>query len=441
MSAARHVAMNLARPRRIPDRIGPTETDAARPEGSGAAAWLAGLLMLVYPIGALFPFVYKNIGAGDVFLLGVFLLGFLRFYRPYMRFMATGYGVISCMVLVGTGASILVMGQGYRALDAMAQFAVILWLMLPLVAVGIAEMKQPLRYFEAGGWLFFGVVTTGAFLLLGRGSELIFTNSGSNRYFLVIPLVAFEACLIPLVLGRLFAMRKVVSWAGGRFLLLLAASLLASILADSRTSIVVALAGALLVLAINRRPVVALTVGSLLAIGYVYFRESVWFSDMLGGERRGLLDDRGRQDLMLSALESLGTNMQQFFFGAGWQGSGFMSTESAVIIHNTYIQVAVEWGIMGLVFWLGIWFLPWIWLLRSRRRDTLEWQVALLTLFSVHLAWMFHPIATTRLHWLGFAAALGLAYRVHLQDANGSGPRGRNDLPRGVGGLRPLPGR
>jgi len=413
--------MNMMSPMRITEQIGPVEMPNPSLERNSTAAWLAGLLLFIYPLGSLFPFIYKNIAVGDLALGCAYLFGFLRFFREYIRFLATGYWVIACLVPLGMGTSILVMGQNIRALDALAQVSVILWLLLPLVAIGLAEMQRPLRLLIAGAWVYFTVAVAGAGMLFLGGSELLIRNSGSNRYFIVIPLVPFEACLVPLALAGLFVMRKLLSWESVGYLLLLSAAVLAAVLADSRTSIVVAVASVLTALAINRRPIVALAVGSILSSGYLLFRRSDWLNDMFGLGQRSLLDDRGRTDLMVSAYESLGTDMQEFVFGAGWQGSGFVTTEQAIVLHNTYLQIMMEWGLLGLLGWLGIWILPWTWLMHNRRGDPMEWQVALLTIFSVQLAWMFHPIATTRLHWLGFAVGLGMAYRVYLRGQNRAG--------------------
>lgn len=71
------------------------------------------------------------------------------------------------------------------------------------------------------------------------------------------------------------------------------------------------------------------------------------------------------------------------------KNSGHLWGESTVLIDNVYISIGVQLGLMGLLIWMGMVFVTWLFLIREARRrdDALSWAIV--------SAWATLPLSLT----------------------------------------------
>ena len=347
---------------------------------------------------------------GDIWLLVAFVLALVlskSLVKQLVRFFSTGYLFISLAASAAMLIAILFGPDQERSFDFFIQFQFVIWLLVPFVAIGIADMKSPFNFLEFCGWLYlilYGI----ALVFFADTSYGVFQKVGGDRLFTTYKFSAFwmtTLCLssLRLLQGHARALRNLV---------LLLGVVAVSILSSSRTEFVMilfVLAAAAILCLRSLRGWLAVTIAlccsiALFSTGYLQEAFQVRSLDV-----DSLIFDNGRIDLMRAGLDVVLTDSRVFLFGMGWYNSPL-----GMVIHNFFVQVMVEAGILtmtSLFLWL---MLPLSWVLHARDGDRSERVFALLLLGCVWILLLLNAIPAERVLWLPFAIATGFAYRLIL---------------------------
>lgn len=353
-----------------------------------------------------------NFSAGDLWLLAAsaFVMVSRSSRRSVSRFFARRYFGAVALTTTAMLTVALLSPSVPSSLKWVVQFTFILWLVIPIVAAGVAEMDAPLRFIEVSAWVALAAFGVGAGLHFGLDKDWIVRNVGNNRYYW-----AFHH--LPLTLGLCLGVAHLAHTRQHRLrrTLMVAAVLVAGpVLSASRTGIVVAafvIAGGFVAGARGWRAIVAavcLFIGATWVLSNDVIRSAIAVDRLYGSE---FFQDESRAEAAMSAVADFTGNARFFFFGVGWGSSG----AERVVTHNVPLQIFAEAGVFVGALWLIILGRPAVWLMRGRAGSSVERTFSLLLYGTLFIEWMFHPISTQRMYWLAFAVICGMAYRLRYK--------------------------
>lgn len=160
----------------------------------------------------------------------------------------------------------------------------------------------------------------------------------------------------------------------------------------------------------------------LLAMGTVFLiPDSIW-------SRMSVMTEEGQKDSRVSLYESAIQHIDDYWFmgvGAGnyygkWgfeKGFGKRNGDSYVVygVHNTFLQLLINWGTVGLLAFVYIIWLAYRCLPDTSNKNGLEFAVVGIALTSLLLMPFFHDFG-----WKGFSLGLGMlvAYQRWLAPKN-----------------------
>lgn len=350
---------------------------------------------------------------GDLWMLvaGVVILLSQSATRGILRFLLGNYGVIAlaltgCM-LVGTLNS----RTFIHSLAFVAQAAFILWVLVPVVAVGVARMTDPLRLLRAAGVGYLAVYAVGLLLLFGAGSDAILYQSAIGRVFQWPVTHVFQLSLMAV------AAAGIAVGTSGRMrdLLLLLLSFIPILLNASRTGFVgfgvlAALGLAASMRRIRRLPWVMGGLLCLVGAGTALVTsgafQDLWQIRVLSAA--SFLEDDIRLNSIRVSWGAIRGSVMTMLFGDGWGTSG-----GEMVVHNVILQVWHEGGLFVLLAMMALLALPVVWALLRPPADA-EVRLAAVMIGTLNMVfWMLNALSVERVYWLAYAVALGLAYRLH----------------------------
>ena len=413
--------------------IAPSSKEQIR-SNNGTETWLAqlaGSLLIVYVLSSPFLLV-GSLQVGDVCLfLAVPLLLLSRHAQSSLiRFFRCGYSFLVLWISIWMMVATFFTPSMFENLKSIAQLEVVFWLLIPIVAVGVAEMRSPLRFLQVGAWASVITFVLGTFLLFSFGVNWIVSRAADNRLFGVFNFGAFAFAALPLAVVYVFNVRPLRwhHWA------LLFGAMVPILLNNSRTGMVnvalVILLGAIGV----RRTWFGVGVGLVavsLTLGLLF---SGALQSFLGLERSvQFFSDPARIEALSAAIQTLGRGkLAVWLFGVGWGNSGFVTGDNfRVLVHNLPIEVIEQAGILTAMGLGVLLVLPLFWWVKCKRADALERNFALLSFASLVVTWAFQPISYERIYWLPFAVTLGMARRLSL--SNRINPLERAELDGRIG--------
>ena len=407
--------------------------------------WLSRLavsVVVVYIFSSPLPLIVGSLQVGDLCLVVAVVLTFLsrRALNSLVRFFRSGYFLLSFFTSAAMLMATLNAPLIFENLKSIAQLMTVLWLLIPLVAVGLAEMRDPLRFLEIGAWLYVITFVVGAILQFGLGLNWIVSNSGNNRFFMHVDFGYFVSTALCLSVAYLFMTRPVRL----RYLLLFLGSLLPIIFAASRTGIVASVLVIVTAILIARRGFSTLAVGLIVIVLTTMLLSTGILQGSLGILDRSseFFEDSARLDALSATWQIVLESPANLLFGVGWGQSGYALSSSSdfrVVAHNLPLQVLGQAGLFTAIGMFSVLVLPLFWWFNHQLPDRLraigenvvvgqsragqvceqavilERTLTLLLFVNLLSAWMFHPISYWRILWLPFAALMGIAYRLHCR--------------------------
>lgn len=406
---------------------------AVRPRSS-LLAGLAAVTVVLYVAGSPF-YITGSLTAGDVWMLMALAVVFLSdtAVASVRRLLHGGYGMLALIISAAMLAAALNAVDLSRALTFATQFLFTLWVVIPVVAAGIGDLRDPIGFIYRSGWAYLALYALGLVLLFGLGSDAILFRTPVGRVFQRFSTHAFQLSLMALgVAGVVFGTRKRLGYA-----MLLALSVIPVLLNASRTGLAsFALLGVLALLGTVRSarglPTVFATGALVIGLGYAIINsrvvQDVWQIRVLS--TAGLLEDQVRGASIQASLAAIGQSTLTLLFGAGWGSSG-----SELVVHNFVIQVTHEGGAFVLLALTALFLLPVLWVLGARS-DRMTRQFVLMLTAIVVLFWLLNALVVERSYWLAYAVSLGFAQHVRL--GRGLEAEAVQGARGGVASARPL---
>ena len=360
-------------------------------------------------------YLYLNISYGDIWLLLCLSAVFLdkNIASSLAHFYRSVYGtlllLLMCALLLTTFASASVVNN----LKYILQFAFIFGVLIPVVAVGFANMEAPLVILEVSIWISFLFYIGGLILLFHFNTDWIIYQTGANRYFLRFDLSPFLLSSYSLFLTGLFFIRR----HNFRYIILGLLGLVPIIFSASR-AVLLSYITTVIAAAFLRFRSVKSNVLVLMAaiIGYYFFTSDILRTSFdIINRNREFFSDIARGSLNRWSIEVISRDLKVLLFGVGWgtESNVFGGTSQAV--HNLPLQVITDSGIFCGLILLTLLGIPIIWLLVSYRANEPDRFFSALIAVTLYTIWMFHPISTERAGWLLFAILVGLAYRLRVE--------------------------
>jgi len=408
--------------------IEPVRPQTSVPQRSSLLASLACVTIVLYV--ACSPFYIRgSLTAGDAWML-VALAALLlsdTAIAAVLRLLRGAYGFIALMISTAILAAALNASDLFRALTFAAQFLFTVWVVIPIVASGIADLRDPFRFLRHSGSAYLAFYALGLVLLFGAGSEAILFQSAIGRVFQRFTTHVFQLSLMAVgVSGLMFSTRHRSTYA-----VLITLSVIPVLLNANRTGLAsFALLGVLAAVGTMRSARGLMTVlagGALVvALGYAIISSRVvqdlWQIRVL--TTAGLLEDQVRAASVEASLAAIRRSSLTLLFGAGWGSSG-----SDIVVHNFAIQVTHEGGIFVLLTMTALFVLPVAWVLRVPYGDRMTRQFVLMLTGILLLFWSLNALVVERPYWLSYAVALGFAHGMRL------GRLGSEAAPVPPGGL------
>ncbi len=378
---------------------------------------LAGLSVasiLLYVISSPL-YLVGSLTIGDIWMLvvvcGLLVLDEAR--KRVLRLICGSYGVIALSITVALLVAALNADDILGALSFAAQFLYTVWVVIPIIAAGLAEHGDVFRLLRRFAWGYLGFFALGLYLLIGFGSDVILALTGNGRIGQQFTTQVFQYSVMSIgVAGTLFNSCYRYSYA-----VLLTCSIIPVLLNANRTGLVsYALLAVIALLASIRNFnsfITTVVIGTFLVIvGYLTI-DSGLFRDVL--EVRVLdsaefFQDQARLTALNASFEAIQQNSKVVLFGAGWGGSG-----SEIVVHNLIIQVIHEGGLIVLCTICALLALPLVWAFGGRNNDRATEQFVLMMTGIFVLFWMLNSLSVERPYWLAYAVALGVAYGLRLR--------------------------
>lgn len=350
-----------------------------------------------------------NVTLGDLVII---LLGGLLCFSTQGRAVAHLLFVRMRYLLLALGGTVALLlpvifadDQTYQLKQA-GQFLFVVWIFVPVIAVGLACSSNYFEMVRRLSWQFVIIYIIGLALYYMIGDQSIIRVYGENRLFSAILFDGLAFCSMACVVTIWMApgsFRNV-----GSALVMSAVVLVWVVLAASRTGFVM-LCAAVASGLIGRgnwsvRWLLGIAVGAAtlyLAYQWLFVRSS----DFVMLRKEGL-EDAERIALIKNGFALMKGKEQSFWFGLGWDVSG---------IHNFVLQSFVDSGIFAAIFFLLYGLAPLLWGFRLRHSGVLElnWSRTLTLIFLTQLG--LNAIPTLRAYWVAMAAAIGALLWVSLQ--------------------------
>jgi hypothetical protein len=385
----------------------------AVPPRSQLLAGLAVVTIVLYVVGS--PFYIKgSLTGGDLWMI-VALAGVLfsdTAVAAVLRLLRGAYGLIVLLISAVVLAVAFNATNFVRALTFAGQFLFALWVVIPVIAAGIADLRDPFGFLRRSGAAYVAFYALGLVLLFGAGSEAILYRSTIGRVFQQFSTQVFQLSLMSVgMAGTVFGTRGRAT-----YLALLGLSLIPVLLNANRTGLasfallgVLALAGTVRSL----RQLAIVLVGSALLVGLGYavmssrLVQDLWQVRVLTVS--GLLEDQIRVASVEASLAVIRRNVLILLFGAGWGSSG-----GDIVVHNFVIQTVHEGGLFVLLGMSALFALPVAWAFGARHGDRMTRVFVLMLTGIVVLFWSLNALVVERPYWLAYAVALGFAQRLRL---------------------------
>jgi hypothetical protein len=350
-----------------------------------------------------------------------------RATQAVLRILTGPYGVVALVLTATALLSALHARRFLQALNFDGQLLFTLWLAVPIVAAGIAELRDPFRLLRSFGMAYLAFYVVGLLLLFGAANDALLFRSGIGRVFSRFATHPVQMILMSLgFAGAAFAARGRL-----RYLALLALSLLPVLLNANRTGMVsfallavIAALGA----AHTGRGVLAVLVGILAVggVGYAVLSSSLvqdtWQIRLLNAP--GFLEDEIRVASVRASLNAVQRHAGTLLLGEGWGSSG-----GDIVVHNVVIQVLHEGGVFVLASLLVLLTLPAGWALGARGGDRMSREFVIMLAAVFLLYWMLNAISVERVYWMAYAVALGVGQRLRLEHARRIAARTRMAEP------------
>lgn len=381
--------------------------------------WLsvvAGSTLIVYGMSSGLP-IFFNVTTGDMWLL---VCSFLIVFSPpsqrsLWRFHRAGYGLLAALISASMPLVSLMSSTFDADLKFIVQFWFILWIVIPLVAVGVAEMPSPLRYLTSWGWAALALMSVGAVLQFAFGIDWILYNSGINRFILKFNVNAFLSSAFCLSV----ALMTTRSWSAGTLLMCALSVFALAVVGAQRSGVAMVAVVLLMASAVSIRTwrgiaaMVATTGIATILLSSGFFQSLLGIRAVTGIE---FFHDENRIDALIATVQSIVSHPSLLVAGVGWGRSGFETAAGVhLVVHNVPLQLVVEAGLPIGLMWLWLLALPVFWLWRARQVDRVERRFALMLNATLWVIWAVNPMSSERVNWLTFAMALGMAYRLRKE--------------------------
>lgn len=389
-------------------------TMAVTPRQSSFLASLSIVTIVLYVASSPF-YIVGSLTLGDVWMLVVVagVVSFNRAREAVFRLLRGPYGVISLTITASLFVAALNAHDIFGALKFVAQFLFTVWIVIPIVAAGIADHRDPFRFLLQCGWAYLAFYALGLALLFGFGHEAILSQTGIGRVGTQFTVQVFQFGIMAVgAAGILFSTRSRFSFAT-----LLSLSLIPVLLNASRTGLAsFALLVLLALIATIRSPrrllILVMSGVLLVGLGYLIVSSSV-FEDVWGIrvlDPGKFFEDQERIAALNASLTAIGQSTQTLLFGAGWGSSG-----EGIVVHNFVIQVVHEGGVFVLLAICALFTLPVVWAFGARNGDRMTKQFVLMLTGVFVLFWSLNSLSVERPYWLTYAVALGFAHRLRLR--------------------------
>jgi hypothetical protein len=342
-----------------------------------------------------------NLTLGDiaVVVLGGVLLMQTSSRNELLRFFfERGYGILALFGTVALlGAAAMADDKNYQLKQA-SQFLFVVWVLIPVIAVGISMADSFQGVVRRQAYFFSLVFTVGALLYFGLGNTSVLRIYGDNRIF---SNMLFDNCGF---IAMAYVIERLINGAGKKEIVgvwLTAVCILVWVtLSSSRTGFVMLCALMAMQFAGRfSRISFAGIFGALAAGGLVFLSYRLLFeteTDLMLTRSDGFRDGE-RLALIEYGLRSLGGDLFKILFGTGWDSSG---------IHNFMIQSLVDSGVLVAIFFSALVAIPIV--LASRhaphgRETSLIRGMALAFFIQLSL----NAMPTLRALWIALAVAFG----------------------------------
>ena len=383
---------------------------AQGPARSSLLPAIAGWTIVLYVAGSPF-YLGFNLTAGDLWMFVALAAVIVsdRAAAGVLSLLTGAYGFIAatlsaCLLAAGLNAD-----DPLGSVSFVSQMLFTMWIVVPIVAGGIAQHADPYRFLRHAGAAYLLFYAVGVVLLFGFGSEAILTQSGIGRVFQRFTTQVLQLSLMALgASGLVFGTERRPT-----YLALLLGSALPILLNASRTGLATfALLGLVAVLGTVRSfrgLLMVLASGALIVTaGYTLvsstLAQELWQIRVLSVS--GFLEDEVRLRSIAVSLAAIRESVLTLLFGSGWGTSG-----GELVVHNFVIQATHEGGLFVLVALLMLFALPLVWAVCIRDGDPMRRPFVFMLMGAVLLYWFLNALVVERSYWLAYAVALGAAYR------------------------------
>jgi hypothetical protein len=374
---------------------------------------ISGWTIVLYVAGSPF-YLGLNLTAGDLWMLVALAAVIVsdRAAAGVLALVTGAYGLVAaalsaCLLAAGLNAD-----DPLGSVSFVSQMLFTIWLVVPMVAGGLAEHRDPYRFLRHAGVAYLLFYAVGMVLLFGFGSDAILIQTGIGRVFQRFTTQVLQLSLMALgAAGLVFGTERRPT-----YLALLLGSAVPVLLNASRTGLVsFGLLGLMAVFGTVRSLRGLLTVfasGALVVTaGYALLNSTVaqelWQIRVLSAS--GLLDDEARLRSIATSLSAIRESVPTLFFGSGWGSSG-----GEMVVHNFVIQVIHEGGLLVLLPLLALFGLPLAWAASLRDGDPMRRPFVFMLMGAVLLFWSLNALVVERSYWMAYAVALGVAYRPRV---------------------------
>ena len=373
--------------------------------------WLIMVSVIIYIVFSPF-YLWGSLTIGDIWL------GFVLFLVPLsyqlsmslVHFWKTKYFSLSLFLSIAMLSTIFIVPSPLNNSKFIVQFMFIVWILIPLISIGIFQMNSPLLFLEVCSWIYLTIFTIGVILYFGLGLDWVLSNSGNRRFHLWFNSNALQMVTLCLSTAYIFKGTK-FCW---RYIVMLLGAIAVFIFNASRTGFltIIFVVGIAALMSLRKPRTFILSI--IIGYGIFYLLFSAVIQNKLGiAVRTDFLRDDVRLDSIYVAWQVLTHDWTNWLFGIGWGNSGD-GTRFNIVVHNILLQVLTESGIFTLLIlccWLS---LPLIWVWKLKQFDGIERTFVILGSVAVWIFLLFNSLSCERIYWLGFAILVGMGYRLRV---------------------------
>jgi O-antigen ligase len=157
--------------------------------------------------------------------------------------------------------------------------------------------------------------------------------------------------------------------------------------------------------------------GSLAIIFSAFFAQTTFFDNLVERFQPLIMGDfdvgtSGRLYIWSELLKDYGANLNVIFLGAGFGNSEMLGIKADP--HNFYLQVLVEFGIIGIIIWFTSLIWVFLFLLRKNRLDIHKLNYCLAaSFFAMCLGWFFSSLDGV-MSFIALYFGVGISYLQQL---------------------------